>query len=193
MIAAKYVNKANKVACGATSPRGNNQPGTVRPSTSPLAFLRAMKNAGARGFDAYAHHPYSGSRQETPLTPPPAAKRGAPPTAVTMGNITLSPVNLPLPTLTARLWISEYGYQTNPPDKMVGVTAAQQAKYMQQAWNTIKAIPRVRRLRLVPPARRSSPRWLAIRAQHLRWQAKARKQDLHGTQIDDSASGGPTT
>ena len=143
VIAAKAVNRANKVACGATSPRGNNQPGTVRPSTSPLAFLRAMKNAGARGFDAYAHHPYSGSRQETPLTPPPAAKRGAPPTAVTMGNITALTHELASTYPAARLWISEYGYQTNPPDKLVGVTAAQQAMYMQQAWNTIKAIPRV--------------------------------------------------
>ena len=32
-----------------------------RPSVSPLAFLRAMKAAGATGFDAYAHHPYYGS------------------------------------------------------------------------------------------------------------------------------------
>ena len=66
VIAAKYVQRLNKVACGATSPRGNNEPGTGRPSISPLAFLRAMKNAGARGFEAYAHPPYLGSRQETP-------------------------------------------------------------------------------------------------------------------------------
>jgi hypothetical protein len=143
VIAAKYVDRANRVACGATSPRGNNQPGTVRPSTSPLAFLRAMKKAGARGFDAYAHHPYSGSRHETPLTPPPAAKRGVPPTAVTMGNITTLTRELATTYPAARLWISEYGYQTNPPDRLAGVTAAQQAKYMQQAWNLVKAIPRV--------------------------------------------------
>jgi hypothetical protein len=143
VIATKYVEPANKVACGATSPRGNNQPGTGRPSTSPLAFLRAMKIAGARGFDAYAHHPYSGSRQETPLTPPPPAKRGAPPTAVTMGNITALTRELAKTYPAARLWISEYGYQTNPPDTMVGVTWAQQAKYMQEAWNVAKALPRV--------------------------------------------------
>ena len=62
----KLVSKANKVACGVTAPRGNNQPGTIRSSVSPLAFLRAMKRAGARGFDAYAHHPYYGSPAETP-------------------------------------------------------------------------------------------------------------------------------
>ncbi len=58
--AVKIVHYTNQVACGVTSPRGNNQPGTVRASVSPLAFMRAMKLAGATGFDAYAHHPYYG-------------------------------------------------------------------------------------------------------------------------------------
>ena len=41
---------AAKVACGVTSPRGNNNPNTSRPSVAPLPFLRAMKAAGATGF-----------------------------------------------------------------------------------------------------------------------------------------------
>ena len=51
-----------RVACGATAPRGNNQPTSARPTVSPLAFMRALKAAGlsARKFDAYAHHPYYG-------------------------------------------------------------------------------------------------------------------------------------
>ena len=53
---------ASKVACGVTGPRGNNNPNSVRPSSSPLPFLRAMHKAGAKGFDAYAHHPYYGAR-----------------------------------------------------------------------------------------------------------------------------------
>ena len=102
-----------------------------------------MKIAGAKGFDAYAHHPYYGARQETPLTPPPPGKRGAPPTAVTMGNITVLTRELAKTYPTVRLWISEYGYQTNPPDEMVGVTWAQQAAYMAQAWKVVKSIPRI--------------------------------------------------
>ena len=51
---------ASKVACGVTGPRGNNNPNSIRPAVSPLPFLRAMKKAGAKGFDAYAHHPYYG-------------------------------------------------------------------------------------------------------------------------------------
>ena len=57
---------ASKVACGVTGPRGNNNPNSSRPAVSPLPFLRAMKKAGAKGFDAYAHHPYYGAPRETP-------------------------------------------------------------------------------------------------------------------------------
>ena len=65
---------------------GNNNPNSSRPSVSPLPFLRAMKAGGARGFDAYAHHPYYGSPAETPTTKPRPGVRGQPPTAVTLGN-----------------------------------------------------------------------------------------------------------
>lgn len=142
--AAKFVQPLNQVACGATSPRGNNQPGSIRASVSPLAFLRALKRAGAKGFDAYAHHPYYGSTAETPLSPPPPAKRGAPPTAVTLGNITSLETTLAgLYGQNVRLWITEYGYQTNPPDSTIGVSLSNQAKYMKEAWRIAKADPTV--------------------------------------------------
>ena len=47
-----------RVGCGVTAPRGNNNPSSSRPSVSPLAFLRAVKKAGLKTFDAWAHHPY---------------------------------------------------------------------------------------------------------------------------------------
>ena len=139
----KSVNVASKVACGVTSPRGNNQPGTSRTSTSPLAFLRAMKKAGARGFDAYAHHPYYGSPSETPATKPPPGKRGQPPTAVTLGNFEVLTQELARLYGNVRVWVTEYGYQTNPPDKQYGVSPARQALYMKQAWTKLAASPRV--------------------------------------------------
>jgi len=139
----KSVNKSNKVACGVTSPRGNNQPGTLRSSVSPLAFMRAMKNAGAVGFDAYAHHPYYGSPSETPNTPPPPGKRGVAPTAVTLGNFEVFTKELQRVYPGKRIWITEYGYQTNPPDRLFGVTPAKQALYMKQAWTKLAASPKV--------------------------------------------------
>ena len=139
----KSVKASNKVACGVTSPRGNNQPGTPRSSVSPLAFLRGMKKAGAKGFDAYAHHPYYGNPSETPYTAPPPGKRGAPPTAITLGNFVLLTKELQRLYGNMRIWVTEYGYQTNPPDKLFGVTPAKQAVYMREAWDKLALNPQV--------------------------------------------------
>ena len=140
----KSILTTSKVACGATGPRGNNNPNSSRPSVSPLPFLRAMKAAGAKGFDAYAHHPYYGSPAETPTTKPPLGLRGRPPTAVTLGNFELLVAELDkLYSPRMRIWITEYGYQTNPPDTFFGVTNAKQAKYLTQAVALARKHPRV--------------------------------------------------
>ena len=137
-------NGSGKVACGGTSPRGNNNPNTDRASVSPLAFMRAMKKAGAKGFDAYDHHPYYGMPSETPTTKPPPGPRGNDPTAVTLGNFDvfvreLSRVYGP----SMRIWVTEYGYQTNPPDGVTGVSWAKQAVYLKQAYQILQANRRV--------------------------------------------------
>jgi hypothetical protein len=134
---------ANKVACGVTGPRGNNNPSSLRASTSPIAFLRAMKKAGATGFDAYAHHPYYGKRQETPATPPPPGIHGNAPTAVTLGNINVLVKELTRLYGNKRIWITEYGYQTNPPDRLFGVTYVQQSRYLKQAYAIARKHPRI--------------------------------------------------
>ena len=134
---------ANKVACGVTGPRGNNNPSSARASTSPLAFLRGMKKAGATGFDAYAHHPYYGKRQETPTTPPPQGIHGNAPTAVTLGNINVLVREVTRLYGNKRIWITEYGYQTNPPDRLFGVTFVQQSRYLTQAYAIARKHPRI--------------------------------------------------
>ena len=140
----KSVNRTNKIACGVTAPRGNNQPGTIRSSIAPLAFLRSMKLAGAKGFDAYAHHPYYGGPSETPNTKPPQGRRGQPTTAVTLGNFEALTTELSrLYGKAMRIWVTEYGYQTNPPDRVFGISLKLQAIYMQQAWDKLAAHPRV--------------------------------------------------
>jgi hypothetical protein len=125
----------NQVACGVTAPRGNNAARSSRPSMSPLAFLRGMRTAGARGFNAYAHHPYALNGKETPTTRPAAR------TAVTMGNIHELDAELRRLYGPTRIWITEYGYQTPPPRDVFAVTPAQQAAYMRQAWNKAKRHP----------------------------------------------------
>ncbi len=41
------------------------------------------------------------------------------------------------------LWITEYGYQTNPPDKKFGVSFATQAKYLSQSFAIARKNPRI--------------------------------------------------
>ena len=140
----KSVHRTSKVACGATGPRVNNNPNSSRPSVSPLPFLRAMKVAGAKGFDAYAHHPYYGSPAETPATKPPPGLRGQPSTAVTLGNLSLLVTELDkLYGTRMRIWITEYGYQTKPPDSIFGVTYGKQASYLTQAVAVARRHPRI--------------------------------------------------
>jgi hypothetical protein len=129
--------RGEQVACGDTSPRGNNAPASSRPTTSPIAFLRAMKQAGAAGFDAFAHHPYPSSPSETPTVRPHAR------TAVSFGN--LDDMIKVVTQLYGRkpIWIDEYGYETNPPDHMLGVTLAAQARYLTQSVAIARASPRI--------------------------------------------------
>jgi hypothetical protein len=128
--------KSEKVACGATGPRGNNQPRSAQPKPSPIVFMRALKKAGLRNFDAYAHHPYYGRKTESPTTTPASS-------AITMGNIGTLISEVTKLWGPRRIWITEYGYQTNPPDRAFGVTYAQQAAYMRQAFDMARKNPRI--------------------------------------------------
>ena len=137
-----FMREGQRVACGVTAPRGNNNPRSSRPSVSPLVFMRAMKAAGARGFDAYAHHPYYGRPSEGPTKAPPSA-RGAAATAITLGNIGVMIRELTRVFGRTPLWITEYGYQTNPPDRFFGVSNFLQALYLRQAYAIAKRNPRI--------------------------------------------------
>jgi hypothetical protein len=133
---------SERVACGGTAPRGNNNPSSSRPSVSPLAFLRAVKKAGLKTFDAWAHHPYYAGPSDQPTTKPVTAK-GAPATAVTLGNIGDLIRLVTRLYGNKRIWITEYGYQTNPPDTVFGVSWAKQAAYLKQAFAIARKNPRI--------------------------------------------------
>ncbi len=131
-----------RVACGGTAPRGNNNPSSKRPSVSPIAFLRAAKLAHLKTFDAWAHHPYYAGPSDTP-TSKPVTLNGAPATAVTLGNINDLIKQVTQLYGRKRIWITEYGYQTNPPDPIFGVSYAKQAKYLTEAFQIAKKNPRI--------------------------------------------------
>jgi Glycosyl hydrolase catalytic core len=126
-----------RVACGATAPRGYNDPNAARQSTAPIAFLRAAKNSGLRTFDAWAHHPYYSFPRETPTT------RLSDPHGVGFGDLDRLIGVLTQIYGQKPLWITEYGYQTNPPDTFYGVSLDDQATYLRQAYDIAASNPRI--------------------------------------------------
>ena len=120
--AIKAVIPRASIAGGATAPRGG--PG----GTSPVDFIRGMGRAGAR-LDAYAHHPHPLSPAETPTS-------GGCARCTTISLATLD--RLVQETRNAfgsrvRIWLTELGFQTNPPDRILGVGWGTQARYVAEA------------------------------------------------------------
>ncbi len=97
-----------------------------------------LRRAGLKRFDAYAHHPYYSSRFERPGTVPSSKK------SVTLGNIgvLIKQINR-LWGRKMRLWVTEYGYQTSPPDRQFGVRYLTQAKYVHQAFAIARRTRRI--------------------------------------------------
>ena len=84
-----------------------------------------MHKAHAK-LDAYAHNPYPlDPKRETPLTG--GCTRC---TTITMATISKLVALVARNFGRARIWLTEYGYQTNPPDRLLGVSPALQARYM---------------------------------------------------------------
>jgi hypothetical protein len=130
------MNAGEQVACGVTAPGGNNCARCRRSTVSPLVFMRAAKAAGMKRFDAYAHHPYPRRPGETPTTRPPS-------NSITLANIGLLQAQLRRLYGRKPLWITEYGYQTNPPDRTLGVSWAKQAAYLKQAYAIARKNPTI--------------------------------------------------
>jgi hypothetical protein len=132
--------QGEQVACGVTGPKGNDAPGTKRASVDPISFLNAAKQAGMRTFDAYAHHPYADKGNEAPNYKP----IGTNARRIQLGNISLLLNQITKLYGAKHLWITEYGYQTNPPDKTIfGIPWSKQALYMKQAYALARANPRI--------------------------------------------------
>jgi hypothetical protein len=132
--------RGEKVACGVTTARGNNAPKTRRPSVAPIGFIRALKAAGLRDMDAYAHHPYSGDPHFSPGSKPRNPK------AITLANISKLIAEVTRQFGPTPIWLTEYGYETSPPDRVFGVTWATQAFYMREAYGIARRNPQIEML-----------------------------------------------
>jgi Glycosyl hydrolase catalytic core len=128
-----------QVACGLIGPRGNDAPRSARPQPDQIAFMVAAKRYGLRTFDVWAHHPYPLSGTDLPTYVPRPQEH-----AVVLGNIGTLLTKLTQLWGPKHLWITEYGYQTNPPNRTAfGVSWRKQATYMRQAFAMARANSRI--------------------------------------------------
>jgi hypothetical protein len=109
------------VGGGVTAPRGGLG------GVAPVTWLHGMARAHAK-LDAYAHNPYPLRPGETPSG---HACRFCP---------TITMATLPKLLILVRrywglkpVWLTEYGYQTNPPDQFLGVSPRKQATLLSLA------------------------------------------------------------
>ncbi len=128
------VDPRNVVAGGATSPRA------TQTALSAVTFMRGMRRAGAR-FDVYSHHPYprwfGRGRPETPLQTLRCTRW------LTMASLQCLLRNVAQNFGPKHLWLTEYAYKTNPPDRFRGVVPALQARYLAEAARRVYQAPRV--------------------------------------------------
>jgi hypothetical protein len=120
--ALKSANRRNVVAGGVTSPR--KTPSGV----SPIAWIRGMRAAHAL-LDAYAQNPYPVRPHETPTSG--GCWRCSEITMATLPKL-ITEVKRNFGART-RIWLTEYGYNSKPPSKWLGVSNALQARYVAEA------------------------------------------------------------
>src|SRR5690348_6259303 len=130
--ALKSANPRNLVAGGVTSPR--KTPSGV----SPITWIRGMRAAHAL-LDAYAQNPYPVRPRETPTSG--GCWRCTEVTMATLPKL-ITEVKRDFGTRT-RIWLTEYGYNSKPPSKWLGVSNTLQARYVGEAALRAYLSPRV--------------------------------------------------
>jgi hypothetical protein len=125
-------NPSLRVAGGVTGPRAGAN------GMSPITFLRGMRAAGAK-LDAYAHNPYP----EHPRTESPSTGGCRRCDSITMATLDKLLKETQRAWPGKRIWLTEYGYQTNPPDRDLGVSYGLQARYIGEAALRVYRAPRV--------------------------------------------------
>jgi hypothetical protein len=120
-----------RVGGGVTGPRG------AAGGVAPVTWVRGMAAAHAK-VDAYAHHPYPVTPSETPSS---GGCRNCP--YITMATIRKLLILVKRSFGSKPIWLTEYGYQTNPPDTILGVPPKRQATLLSLAALRAWRLPRV--------------------------------------------------
>ncbi len=153
MVRAAYpaihaVDPVATVLIGALAPAGGDLK-SDNANMRPLEFLRglgcfdrtfrAVRTGGCRGFkpafaDGIAYHPHSTRHAPSqPYAHPDNADLGSLRKLERLLDRLQRSHRLEGPAKPLPLWLDEYGYQTNPPDKLRGVSPGAQDRYLQQA------------------------------------------------------------
>jgi hypothetical protein len=120
-----------RVGGGATGPRG------ALGGVAPVTWIRGMAHARAK-LDAYAHHPYPATPSETTSS---GGCKNCP--WITMATIRKLLVIVRRSFGAKPIWLTEYGYQTSPPDTFLGVPLKRQARLVSRAAMRAWRLPRV--------------------------------------------------
>ena len=120
-----------QVGGGVTAPRGGLG------GIAPVVWVRGMAAAHAK-LDAYAHHPYPSSPGETPSS---GGCKNCP--SITMATIPKLLILVRRSFGPKPVWLTEYGYQTKPPDDFLGVPPKRQATMLSLAALRAWRLPRV--------------------------------------------------
>ncbi|HZP73973.1 MAG TPA: hypothetical protein VFA97_11425 [Gaiellaceae bacterium] len=120
-----------QVGGGVTAPRGGLG------GVAPVTWVHGMALAHAK-LDAYAHHPYPSSPRETPSS---GGCKNCP--SITMATLPKLLILVRRYFGPKPVWLTEYGYQTNPPDTFLGVPPKKQATLLGLAAMRAWRLPRV--------------------------------------------------
>jgi hypothetical protein len=155
----KAADSTAKVLIGATSSRGSKLT-TENSNHTPLAFLRGLGCVDAKfkklstgrckGFkapkaDGYAFHPHGVLAAPEKVFP---GKDDVSIASLSRLTSTLDKLQkagrIKSTTSKLGLYLDEFGYQTNPPDKFTGITLAEQDQWLQRAAYQAWRNPRVK-------------------------------------------------
>jgi hypothetical protein len=161
--AIRSVDPDAQVLIGTLAPKGQDAIARNR-TMRPLQFVRALacvddkrlarirtgpcKGQSIVRSDGFAYHPHPVRFSPTTTNPikDNAAIADMPHFEAVLDKATRNGVIKPTHGSVFDLYLTEFGYQTNPPDGDSGVSPATQARWLQQSWFQAWADPRVRNI-----------------------------------------------